>query len=120
MSTSRATTSTGRWRSRRWSRCSTCWRAAIARSARACARASRADAIAAKPMETKMASRPVVLITGAGRGIGAAAAGLAAARGYDVAVNYKSDEKSAADVMAAVKARGGRGLAVRGDMGVET
>jgi NAD(P)-dependent dehydrogenase (short-subunit alcohol dehydrogenase family) len=67
-----------------------------------------------------MSIRPVVLITGAGRGIGAAAAGLAAARGYDVAVNYKSDEKSAADVMTAVKAHGGRGLAVRGDMGVET
>ena len=45
-----------------------------------------------------MASRPVVLITGAGRGIGAATAGLAAARGYDVAVNYKSDERSAAEV----------------------
>ena len=67
-----------------------------------------------------MPTRPVVLITGAGRGIGAAAAGLAAERGYDVAVNYKSDEKSAADVMAAVRAHGGRGLAVRGDMGVET
>ena len=33
-----------------------------------------------------MPTRPVVLITGAGRGIGAAAAALAAARGYDVAV----------------------------------
>src|SRR5262245_25167622 len=66
-----------------------------------------------------MPRRPVLLITGAGRGIGAATAALAAARGYDVAVNYKSDEKSAAEVMAAVKAGGGAGLAVPGDMGVE-
>src|SRR5712691_5227164 len=65
-----------------------------------------------------MLTRPVVLITGASRGIGAAAAGLAAARGFDVAINYKSDEKSAADVIAAVKRQGG-GLAVQGDMGVE-
>jgi NAD(P)-dependent dehydrogenase (short-subunit alcohol dehydrogenase family) len=66
-----------------------------------------------------MPTRPVVLITGAGRGIGAATAGLAAARGFDVAINYKSDEKSAADVIAAVKTHGGAGLAVQGDMGVE-
>jgi NAD(P)-dependent dehydrogenase (short-subunit alcohol dehydrogenase family) len=66
-----------------------------------------------------MSSRPVVLITGASRGIGAAAAGLAAARGFDVAINYKSDDKSAADVIAAVKRQGGIGLAVKGDMGVE-
>jgi NAD(P)-dependent dehydrogenase (short-subunit alcohol dehydrogenase family) len=66
-----------------------------------------------------MPKRPVVLITGAGRGIGAAAAGIAAARGFDVAVNYKSDEKSAAAVMAKIKAHGGAGLAVKGDMGVE-
>ena len=39
----------------------------------------------------------VLLITGAGRGIGAATARLAAARGYDVAVNYLRDEKAADD-----------------------
>ena len=39
----------------------------------------------------------VLLITGAGRGIGAATARLAGARGYDVGVTYKSDAKSAAD-----------------------
>src|SRR5262245_21592752 len=66
-----------------------------------------------------MPKKPVVLITGAGRGIGAAAAGLAAARGFDVAVNYQRDDKSAADVVAKVKAHGGAGLAVKGDMGVE-
>jgi NAD(P)-dependent dehydrogenase (short-subunit alcohol dehydrogenase family) len=51
---------------------------------------------------------PVLLITGAGRGIGAATASLAGARGYDVGVNYKSDAKSAGDVTAAVKAQAAR------------
>ena len=42
-----------------------------------------------------MAIPPVLLITGAGRGIGAATARLAAERGFDVAVNYKSDAAAA-------------------------
>jgi len=66
-----------------------------------------------------MPARPVVLITGAGRGIGAATAQLAAQRGFDVAVTYKSDAASAAKVINAVKAAGGKGLAIPGDMGVE-
>jgi len=62
---------------------------------------------------------PVLLITGAGRGIGAATARLAAARGYDVAVNYKSDAKSAAEVFAAVKAQGRNAVAIAADMAEE-
>jgi NAD(P)-dependent dehydrogenase (short-subunit alcohol dehydrogenase family) len=62
---------------------------------------------------------PVLLITGAGRGIGAAAARLAAGRGYDVAVNYKSDAASAAEVVAAVKAKGRNAMAIAADMGKE-
>jgi NAD(P)-dependent dehydrogenase (short-subunit alcohol dehydrogenase family) len=62
---------------------------------------------------------PVLLITGAGRGIGAATARLAAARGYDVAVNYKTDEKSAAEVVRAVTAQGRKAVAIRADMGSE-
>ena len=62
---------------------------------------------------------PVLLITGAGRGIGAATAMLAAGRGYDVAVNYKSDAASAAEVVAAVKAQGRNALAIAADMGKE-
>jgi NAD(P)-dependent dehydrogenase (short-subunit alcohol dehydrogenase family) len=62
---------------------------------------------------------PVLLITGAGRGIGAATAKLAAAQGYDVAVNYKTDDKSAAEVVEAVKAKGRKSLAIAADMGKE-
>ena len=61
----------------------------------------------------------ILLITGAGRGIGAATARLAAARGYDVAVNYLRDEKAADDVVGAVRAAGRRAVAIQGDMAVE-
>jgi NAD(P)-dependent dehydrogenase (short-subunit alcohol dehydrogenase family) len=62
---------------------------------------------------------PVLLITGAGRGIGAATAKLAAARGYDVAVTYKSDAKSAGEVAAAAAAQGRKALAIKADMASE-
>jgi NAD(P)-dependent dehydrogenase (short-subunit alcohol dehydrogenase family) len=62
---------------------------------------------------------PVLLITGAGRGIGAATARIAAARGYDVAVNYKTDATSAAEVVAAVKAQGRNAIAIPANMAVE-
>jgi NAD(P)-dependent dehydrogenase (short-subunit alcohol dehydrogenase family) len=61
----------------------------------------------------------VLLITGAGRGIGAATARLAAVRGYDVAVNYLRDEEAANQVVNAVKAAGQRAVAIQGDMGQE-
>jgi NAD(P)-dependent dehydrogenase (short-subunit alcohol dehydrogenase family) len=64
-------------------------------------------------------SKPVLLIAGGSRGIGAATARLAGARGYDVAVNYKNNEKAAQDVVAAVNAAGGQALAIKGDMGNE-
>ncbi|MGW4895618.1 SDR family oxidoreductase [Kitasatospora sp. NPDC004240] len=58
----------------------------------------------------------VVLITGAGRGIGAATALLAGRRGYRVCVNYRADEASAATVVDAVRADGGTAIAVRADV----
>jgi NAD(P)-dependent dehydrogenase (short-subunit alcohol dehydrogenase family) len=64
-------------------------------------------------------SRPVLLIAGGSRGIGASTAKLAGARGYDVAVNYKNNSNAAAGVVAAVKAAGGKAVAVQGDMAIE-
>lgn len=68
---------------------------------------------------SKPEQRRVLLIAGGSRGIGAATAQLAAKAGYDVAVNYKGNAKAAAAVVDAVKAAGGRSVALQGDMGVE-
>ncbi len=62
---------------------------------------------------------PVLLIAGGSRGIGAATARMAAQRGYDVAVNYKSNGKAADSVVADVKKAGRRAIALQGDMSVE-
>jgi NAD(P)-dependent dehydrogenase (short-subunit alcohol dehydrogenase family) len=64
-------------------------------------------------------SRPVLLIAGGSRGIGASTARLAGARGYDVAVNYKSNANAAASVVNAVKKAGGNAVAIQGDMAIE-
>jgi NAD(P)-dependent dehydrogenase (short-subunit alcohol dehydrogenase family) len=61
----------------------------------------------------------VVLITGGGRGIGAATAKLAAARGYAVAVNYKSNAAAAAGVVKQIEQAGGRAIAIQGDVASE-
>lgn len=63
--------------------------------------------------------RNIVLISGGGRGIGAATAKLAAARGHDVIINYKSNAATAAQVVKDIEHAGGRGLAVQGDMAIE-
>jgi len=61
----------------------------------------------------------VLLITGASRGIGAATARLAAARGYSVCVNYKQNRDAADSVVNAIEAAGGTAVAVAADVGVE-
>jgi NAD(P)-dependent dehydrogenase (short-subunit alcohol dehydrogenase family) len=63
--------------------------------------------------------RPVVLITGGSRGIGAAVAQLAAARGYDVAITYRSEGEAAERVLSSCRAAGARAVACRGDVAVE-
>ena len=57
-----------------------------------------------------------MIVTGGGRGIGAATAKLAAQRGYAVCVNYRNDSGSAAEVVAEIERAGGRALAVRADI----
>jgi len=61
-------------------------------------------------------ARPVLLIAGGSRGIGAATARLAAARGYDVAINFVKRADAAADVANAVQKAGGNAVALQGDM----
>ncbi len=58
------------------------------------------------PLPEPVAARPLLLITGASRGIGAAIADLAAQRGYDLVLTYRSDQASAARVAAAAEAHG--------------
>jgi NAD(P)-dependent dehydrogenase (short-subunit alcohol dehydrogenase family) len=58
----------------------------------------------------------VLLITGGGRGIGAATARPAVQRGYSVCVNYKTSEGHAKQIVAEIEAGGGRALAVKADI----
>ena len=60
-----------------------------------------------------------LIITGASRGIDAATARLAARRGHDVCINYARDEAAAMAVLAAIKADGGRAIAVCADVSSE-
>lgn len=64
-------------------------------------------------------TRPVLLVTGGSRGIGAAICTMAAARGYDVAVNYQSNAAAAAEVVKACEAAGAKAVALQGDMAVQ-
>jgi len=63
--------------------------------------------------------QPVMIVTGGGRGIGAATARLAASRGCAVAVNYVRDAESADALVAGIAAQGGRALAVQADVSRE-
>ena len=61
----------------------------------------------------------VLLVTGASRGIGAATARLAAQRGYDVCVNFRSNEAAAQTVVAEIRALGHKAAAVQADVARE-
>ena len=60
-----------------------------------------------------------MVITGSGRGIGAATARLAASRGWAVCVNYVTRADSARAVVAEIEANGGRACAVEADVASE-
>ena len=57
-----------------------------------------------------------MLVTGGGRGIGAATARLAAKRGYRVCVNYRADERAAHQL---AEQLGHNAIAVQGDVAIE-
>ena len=61
----------------------------------------------------------VLLVTGGSRGIGAATALLAARQGWAVAVNYATRADAADEVVARIRAGGGRALAVQADVADE-
>jgi NAD(P)-dependent dehydrogenase (short-subunit alcohol dehydrogenase family) len=61
-------------------------------------------------------SEEIILVTGGSRGIGAATARLAGARGYRVCVNYRTDEAAAAEVVDSIRTAGGTAFAVRADV----
>lgn len=58
----------------------------------------------------------VMIVTGASRGIGAAIALLAAARGYFVCVNSFHNPAAAEEVIATIAGSGGRAIGVRADV----
>jgi 3-oxoacyl-[acyl-carrier protein] reductase len=62
---------------------------------------------------------PVALVTGGGRGIGAACARALAAAGYDVGIGFAGDEGAATESAEAVRAHGRRALVHRADVADE-
>ena len=63
--------------------------------------------------------KPVLLVTGASRGIGAATALLAARQGWAVAVNYSQNAAAAEAIVQHIKAEGGQAVSIQADVGDE-
>jgi NAD(P)-dependent dehydrogenase (short-subunit alcohol dehydrogenase family) len=59
----------------------------------------------------------VMIVTGGGRGIGAATCRLAAQAGFAVVVNYVSDQKPADELVAEITSAGGKAIAIKADIG---
>ncbi len=62
----------------------------------------------------------VAVITGGGRGIGAATAARLAKDGYAIALTYVNDADAATKVVDAIKAGGAQAIAIRADVAVES
>lgn len=64
--------------------------------------------------------KSTAIVTGAGRGIGAAIAKGLAKDGYAVAVNYSGSESAAENIASEITSAGGSAIAVRADISKET
>jgi NAD(P)-dependent dehydrogenase (short-subunit alcohol dehydrogenase family) len=64
--------------------------------------------------------KKVAVITGSSRGIGAATAIRLASDGYDVCVNYLSNEKAASEVVEIVKSHGVKAISIKADVSSES
>ncbi len=62
----------------------------------------------------------ILIVTGGGRGIGAATAQLAAERGFAVCVNYRANREAADRVVAGIEAAGGTAFALQADVALES
>lgn len=62
----------------------------------------------------------VAIVTGASKGIGASIARHLASEGAAVAVNYASSRDGAERIVADIKSKGGRAVAIQADMAVES
>lgn len=62
----------------------------------------------------------VLIVTGASRGIGAATAQLAAARGFQVCVNYLRNQQAAEKVADAIRQAGATAVAIQADVSNES
>jgi NAD(P)-dependent dehydrogenase (short-subunit alcohol dehydrogenase family) len=63
---------------------------------------------------------PTLIITGASRGIGAAIALKAAQSEYQIVVNYAKDQKAAGQVVDQIRKSGGKAIAIRADVSIES
>lgn len=63
--------------------------------------------------------KEVLIVTGAGRGIGAATAEIAAEKGYSVCINYRSNIVAAETLAQSIIDRGGEAIAVAADISDE-
>ena len=64
-------------------------------------------------------TRPIALVTGGSRGIGAATCVMLAEHGYDIAINYASNAEAAEEVAAVCRGFGARAITVAGDIAEE-